>query len=96
MRVKYIDHCNQMSGRKLTFELIMSLLSTSHICVHTHTHTHTHTTYTAFMGEFHKMAGVINGLATTFAMENEDCEYNTYNIPLIRMCTNSGRIAVVT
>ncbi|XP_064384617.1 sorting nexin-33-like [Halichondria panicea] len=40
MRVKFIDHCNQMSG--------------------------------PFMGEFHKMAGVINGLATTFAMEDEE------------------------
>ena len=31
----------------------------------------------AFMGEFHKMAAVINGLATTFAMEEEDCKSTT-------------------
>ena len=30
--------------------------------------------FIAFMGEFNKMAGVINGLATNFEMEKEDCE----------------------
>ena len=28
----------------------------------------------AFMAEFHKMAGVINGVAQCFAMEDEECE----------------------
>lgn len=40
MRVKFIDHCNQMSG--------------------------------VFMGEFHKMAGVITGVAQSFELEKEE------------------------
>ena len=40
MRLKFIDHCNQMSG--------------------------------PFMGEWHKMAGVIKGLATCFALEETE------------------------
>ena len=28
----------------------------------------------AFMAEFHKMSAVINGLATTCAMEDKDCK----------------------
>ncbi len=29
----------------------------------------------AFMAEFHKMAGVINGVAQCFAMEDQECEW---------------------
>ena len=29
----------------------------------------------AFMGEWHKMAAVINGLATCFALEDTECKF---------------------
>ena len=39
---------------------------------HTHARTHTHT-HTAFMAEYQKMGGAINGVAQCFAMESKEC-----------------------